>query len=86
MEIKNIKWQDALQVRHKVLWPDKDPDFCKVPLDETALHFGAFLNNKLISVASIYIENDSARLRKFATLEKFQGQGLGTKLLFHVID
>lgn len=86
MNIRSIKWEDALQIRHQVLWPDKNPEFCKVPDDENALHFGGFLEDKLISVASIYIKNDSARLRKFATLVEFQGQGIGTKLLSHIIN
>ena len=75
-----------MPIRHRVLWPDKPIEFCCVEGDSTALHFGYFLNNQLVSVASVYLNNNSARLRKFATLPEVQGQGIGTKLLNHVLS
>lgn len=93
MEIRELNWQQALPIRHKVLWPDKEPLFCKVEGDEEAQHYGVYIDNKLVCVASIYIESctgksalKSARLRKFATLVEFQGKGIGTNLIKHIID
>jgi len=86
MNIRAIRWQDALPVRHKVLWPDKPVLFCKVSGDETAKHYGIYIEEKLVSVASVYIEGSTARLRKFATLVEFQGKGLGTHLITYIID
>lgn len=76
----------VLIIRHQVLWPDKEPDFCRVPDDELADHYGVYVDQQLVSVGSIYHKGDSARLRKFATLEYFQGQGLGSKLLHYILD
>lgn len=85
MEIKEITWQDALPIRHQVLWPDKPIQFCQVDGDENGLHYGAFIDDKLVCVASIYLDADTARLRKFATLSEYQGQGIGRKVIEHAI-
>jgi len=85
MDIRIITLSEALPIRHCVLWPDKPLSFCKVDGDDAASHYGTFLNNTLVSVASIYVEGQLARLRKFATLEDFQGRGAGTQLISHII-
>jgi len=59
--------------------------FCKVEGDETAMHYGVFIEEKLVSVASVYREGRVVRLRKFATLVEFQGQGIGSRLITHII-
>lgn len=86
MQIIEVNWTETIAIRHRVLWPNKPPEFCKVSGDEQALHFAARTDNQLISVASIYLDKDKARLRKFATLTEFQGQGVGTKLLTFIIE
>lgn len=89
MKIVSLHWKQTIPVRHCVLWPDKPPEFCYVEGDEDAIHFGALVEDdkteQLVSVASIFINGDSARLRKFATLPEFQGRGIGSALLTHVI-
>ncbi len=85
MTINQITWQRTIDIRHKVLWPNKPAEFCKVEGDEQALHFGYFDEEELVSVASIYIDGDKARLRKFATLHAFQGRGIGTRLIEHIL-
>ncbi|GLR71965.1 GNAT family N-acetyltransferase [Agaribacter marinus] len=86
MKIEKISWQDALPIRHQVLWPNKAIDFCHVNGDEEAIHYGAYLKGLLVCVASIYIVDDEARLRKFATLPEHQGKGIGSKLILQVIS
>lgn len=97
MDIEMISWQQALPIRQQVLWPDKPAHFCQVEGDEQGLHFGAFVNvtattpepyqySQLVAVASVYIDGEQARLRKFATLEDFQGQGIGTAMIRHILD
>ncbi len=58
--------------------------------DELTFHLGAFVDNKLASVASFYFENHPSfaaehphqyRLRGMATLPEFQGQGQSSALL-----
>ncbi|CAH0538966.1 GNAT family N-acetyltransferase [Vibrio marisflavi] len=85
MEIRAIDLQQVLPIRHQVLWPNEPIEYCIVDGDETAEHFGAFLNNKLVCVASIYLDNTHARLRKFATLPAYQTQGIGSAMIQFII-
>jgi len=85
MNIRSINWNEALPIRHEILWPSKALSFCKVEGDETAMHYGVFVEEKLVSVASVYRDGRVARLRKFATLVEFQGQGIGSRLITHII-
>lgn len=56
--------------------------------DEMTFHLGAFVDKKLVSVASFYFEKNDRfpepyqyRLRGMATLPEYQGQGLSSALL-----
>ena len=86
MEIRNISWEQTIPLRHRILWPMKPPEYCHVEGDQDALHFGAFTNNELVCVASVYLKSDKARLRKFATKADCQGQGIGSKMLESIIQ
>jgi len=86
MDIRTIKWHETMPIRHEVLWPNKPLIFCKVDGDEHAQHYGIYLAEKLVSVASVYMEGRIARLRKFATLVEFQGCGLGSALITHIVE
>ncbi len=85
MEIRTIGWEEALPIRHEVLWPTKPMLFCKVDGDETAKHYGIYLNEQLVCVASVYMKGRVARLRKFATLLEFQGCRIGSALITHIV-
>ncbi len=84
-EIKRISWQQALPLRHEVLWPTKPLEYCHVAGDDSAIHFGLFVADKLVCVASVFVDDRCARLRKFATSASFQGRGLGSAMLSHII-
>ena len=86
LKIEKIEWQEALPVRHLVLWPSKPASFCKIEGDETASHYGAYVADELVCVASIYIDGGSARLRKFATLSECQGKGIGSRVITHILE
>lgn len=86
MKIREISLEEALPVRHKVLWPDKPVEFCLVEGDENGLHIGAEVDDKVVCVASIYIKEGQARLRKFATCSDFQGRGIGTAVIAFTLE
>ena len=68
-----------------MLWPNESPEFCQVEGDSEGLHFGVVVDNDIVCVASVYINDGTARLRKFATLSQFQGQGIGSCMLNHIV-
>lgn len=81
LTIRQIDWQQTIPVRHLVLWPDRPPAFSQVENDAAGQHFGGFIDDTLVCVASVFIEGEQARLRKYATLPEFQSQGVGTQVL-----
>lgn len=79
--IRQIDGQQTITVRHRVLWPNRPAEFSQLENDHAGLHFGAFIGSQLVGVASVFINGDRARLRKYATLADYQGQGIGTAML-----
>ncbi|WP_445709829.1 GNAT family N-acetyltransferase [Flavobacterium sp.] len=61
-------------------------EYVKLPNDESARHFGLFVNGEILSIISLFKENNEIQFRKFATLIEFQGLGYGTILLKNIID
>jgi GNAT superfamily N-acetyltransferase len=84
--IQAIAASRTYYLRHTVLWPDKPLTYVQLSDDESGQHFGAFVEGALASVISLFIGDDGvARFRKFATDPAWQGRGLGSALLRHVI-
>jgi GNAT superfamily N-acetyltransferase len=84
-EIRLIPAEATYALRHQVLWPDKALDYVKVENDAAGHHFGAFRHEELLAVISLFVDGPEARFRKFATRPDWQGKGLGTALLRHVL-
>lgn len=85
-EIKQITSSETILIRHKVMWPNKPIEYVKLPNDENARHFGLFVNKEITSIISLFVANNEAQFRKFASLIEFQGLGYGTVLLKSIID
>lgn len=90
MEVRRIKAIDTHHIRHLMLRPHGTIEDCifQGDSDELTFHLGAFVDGKLVSVASFYFESSPQfpdqfqyRLRGMATLPEFQGQGLSFALL-----
>jgi predicted GNAT family N-acyltransferase len=86
LKIKKIQASETWDLRHRVMAPNRPFDFIKLPKDNDGLHFGLFQEEKLISVISLFIENDKAQFRKFATEISEQNKGYGSILLNYVIE
>ena len=88
MNITQITPEQTWEIRHKVLWPDQPFDYVKIPNDDEGLHFGYFVDGKLVSIISGFIDpsTKAAQFRKFATLYEYQGKGYGSRLLSHLIN
>ncbi|SES65280.1 Acetyltransferase (GNAT) domain-containing protein [Natronincola peptidivorans] len=84
--IKRIEKEETWPLRHKVLWPNKGIEHIKLKDDDNGIHFGLFYEGNLISVISLFIDQDRGQFRKFATHHEEQGKGYGSKLLLHLIE
>lgn len=85
IKIIEITVDETLPIRHRVMWPNKSIDYVKLPNDIEGRHYGLFLNEKLISVISLFITDTEAQFRKFATIKEYQGKGYGSLLLQEII-
>ncbi len=90
MEVKQIDAKDTYNIRHEILRPDGNIEDCQFPgdNDELSFHLGAYIDDKLVSVASFYMDNHPTidadyqfRLRGMATLQEHSGQGMSSALL-----
>ena len=54
--------------------------------DNEGYHFGAFEDNALIGVVSLFQNGKDFQFRKFAVDEGMQGKGIGTTLLNYIMD
>lgn len=85
--IKPISHSDTWSIRHQVMWPDKPLKFVQLENDSSGIHFGYYVNQSLVAVVSLFIDKskESAQFRKFACLNQFQNQGIGSELLEYIL-
>ncbi len=90
MKVLRIHPKDTITIRHQILRLGKPVESCVYSGDddEQTFHLGAFVDTKLVSVASFYFEKHPAlsapyqyRLRGMATLPEYQRSGLSSELL-----
>ena len=90
-EVVELHFEETYPLRERVLWPGR-PDLAALSCDAQGKHFGLRLpsetRDELVSVVSVFASDDGreAQFRKFATASEYQGQGLGSKLLLHIIE
>lgn len=90
MKVLRISVRDAVPLRAQMLRPGRplSESHFQGDGDEQSFHLGAFIDNKLVSVASFFFDKHpdidepyQYRLRGMATLPEFQGQGSSRELL-----
>jgi predicted GNAT family N-acyltransferase len=90
LKVLQISASDTVSIRHQVLRQNQTLEDCVYPGDdsEQTFHLGAFIDGKLVSVASFYFDKHpdleepyQYRLRGMATLPEFRNQGLSSELL-----
>ncbi len=86
MFIQTIPLETVWQIRHQVMWPERDPSFVRLPADAGAQHLGVVLGDQVVSIISLFETPEGLQFRKFATLTSEQGKGYGSYLLQHVMD
>jgi len=84
--IEEVNLEEVLIIRHEVMWPNKPFDYVKLPNDKSGKHFGLRIDRKLVSIVSVFENDNKIQFRKLATIIEFQGNGYGTKLIQHIIE
>lgn len=83
--ITEISAEKTWDLRQRVMWPNKSINYVKLPNDNEGIHYGLWKNKKLVSVVSLFIENEDIQFRKLATEITEQSNGYASKLLLHVM-
>lgn len=83
--IRSITPEQTYPLRHAVLWPDKPFEYVKLENDADGYHFGAFLDDELVAVISLFVNGNDSRFRKFDAHPNHQRQGMGTRLMEHIM-
>ena len=73
-------------MRQKVLYPAQKLYQMEMEEDNHGYHFGAFMDNELVGVVSLFQNGDDFQFRKFAVDESVQGKGIGKAMLQHLVN
>ena len=84
--IEQIRPELTWRMRQKVLYPAQKLYEMEMDGDNHGYHFGAFMDNELVGVVSLFQNGDDFQFRKFAVDESMQGKRVGKTMLKHIID
>jgi len=86
VHIEQIRPELTWLLRREVLYPDQALAAMQMPVDADGVHFGAFKNDLLVGVVSLFQTGTIFQFRKFAVAENQQNQGIGTGILQYIIN
>jgi len=86
INIEQIVPQLTWQLRRDVLYPQQNKFEMEMPEDVDGIHFGAFSNNALVAVVSVFRDGYDFQFRKLAVDASAQNKGIGSKLLGYITD
>jgi len=86
VHIEQITPELTWRLRRDVLYPDAGIPDMEMEVDRDGIHFGAFADNKLAGVVSLFREADDFQFRKFAVDPVFQHKGIGSALLNYITE
>jgi GNAT superfamily N-acetyltransferase len=86
LHTEQIRPQLTWRLRHEVLYPTEPLHTMAMEEDNNGLHFGAFYNNQLVGVVSLFHQGADYQFRKFAVDPQMQGKGVGNALLQCIIS
>ena len=86
IHIEQITHELTWRLRQQVLYPDRVMRDMAMSEDEDGIHYGAFVENKLVAIASTFRRGNDVQVRKFAVDPSLQHQDIGSRLLQYITD
>ncbi len=83
--IEQIRPEHTWQLRRDVLYPGMMKHEMEMEEDADGMHFGAFKDNKLVGVVSLFHTGTEYQFRKLAVAAEMQNMGIGNSLLNQII-
>ena len=84
LQIEQIRPELTWRLRQKVLYPTEMLYKMEMEEDIQGFHFGAFEDDALVGVVSLFQEGKDFQFRKFAVDINIQHKGVGSALLTHM--
>jgi GNAT superfamily N-acetyltransferase len=84
LSIEQITPHLTWRLRRDVLYPGQYLHDMEMEEDNYGYHFGAFSDNKLVGVVSLFQNGTDWQFRKFAIVGDVQKQGIGTQLINYI--
>ena len=81
ISIEQIRPELTWRLRQEVLYPAQKLYEMELDEDQEGIHFGAFTDDKLVGVISLFQTDTSFQFRKLAVSEEYQKMGIGNALL-----
>lgn len=84
MTIEQIRPELTWRLRQQVLYPGQKLHEMELGEDKDGIHFGAFTDQKLVGIISLFQQGTFFQFRKLAVLPEFQKMGIGYQLLSRI--
>ncbi|HTD40335.1 MAG TPA: GNAT family N-acetyltransferase [Mucilaginibacter sp.] len=84
IDIEQIRPELTWRLRQQVLYPAQKLYEMELDEDQEGIHFGAFTDNALVGIISLFEKDKSFQFRKLAVLPEYQKMGIGNALLNRV--
>lgn len=84
IQIEQIRPELTWRLRQEVLYPAQKLYEMELDEDQEGIHFGAFTDDKLVGVVSLFQTETSFQFRKLAVSTEYQKMGIGNALLLRV--
>lgn len=84
ISIEQIRQELTWKLRRDVLYPGEHLHDMGLEEDNDGIHFGAFNDNKLAGVVSLFQNDGAFQFRKLAVDPSVQGMGIGSELLNYI--
>jgi len=84
ISIEQIRPELTWRLRQEVLYPAQKLYEMELDEDQEGIHFGAFTDDKLVGVISLFQTETSFQFRKLAISTEYQKKGIGNALLQRV--
>lgn len=84
ISIEQIRPELTWRLRQEVLYPAQKLYEMELEEDQEGVHFGAFTDDKLVGIISLFQTDKSFQFRKLAVSSDYQKMGIGNALLQRV--
>lgn len=86
MDVRNVDLDTIWKIRQEVMYPKEELSYVQLPDDELGSHLGLYIDDRLVSIVSLFEKGEDVQFRKFATFDAEQGKGYGSMLLDYIME